>query len=291
MKLIVGMHGLGDNIYQRAVVREMGPVHLVTSWPQFYQDLPNVQCLRAETGLRTQRKNIRRGWKWSEPLNHYDGHLYIGYDGLPGTILERFLHKAGQDPHRPLTFDMPRLSKYVQPPTPYVVVRPATVRKEWPAAARNPDPMYLVHAARAAKAAGYRVICIADLLDGSEEAAGILPPYDTGYIYGELPVEQVMGLVQDAAGVIGGVGWLLPAALAYRVPMLCIWGGWGTPNGPQRVLDPRLDVSKLVQAVPDAFCMCNDRDHLCNKTINDFERYVDEFLRHAGSSASASVAP
>ena len=100
-----------------------------------------------------------------------------------------------------------------------------------------------------------------------------------------------MGLVQDAAGVIGGVGWLLPAALAYRVPMLCIWGGWGTPNGPQRVLDPRLDVSKLVQAVPDAFCMCNDRDHLCNKTINDFERYVDEFLRHAGSSASASVAP
>ena len=59
MKSLVvhGMHGMGDNLYQRAVIRQVGPVFLHTPWPQLYADIPNVTCLKTGTRLRTQAKN------------------------------------------------------------------------------------------------------------------------------------------------------------------------------------------------------------------------------------------
>lgn len=280
---VTGMFGLGDNIYQRAVVRDMGPVHLVTPWPQLYKDLPLVECLPATTVLRTQNKNVRRGWPWGAPLHRYAaGKVRVGYDGADGTMLERFIHYAKLPPGRPVRFDLPSFGSITTMlDRPYVVVRPATIRTEWPASSRNPDPHYIAQAAQAAQVAGYAVVCVADIEEGVEDLVGMPPPADIAALHGEFDVDSLMGLVQHAAGVIGGVGWLLPAALAYRTPMLCIWGGWGTMNGPARVLDERIDSSALVQAIPDAFCMCNDRDHHCDKAISNFRRHVDEFLELA----------
>jgi hypothetical protein len=293
LRHVTGMFGLGDNIYQRAVVREMGPVHLVTAWPQLYRDLPNVECLPASTVLRTQHKNVLRGWPWAHVQRRYAGRLRIGYDGQAGTILDRFLHSARLQPGRHITFDLPDLAgpfRIAPVDRPYVLVRPATVRQEWPAASRNPNPIYITHAARAAQMAGYAVILVADLQEGEEEAVGLLPPADIVAIRGEFELPALMGLVQHAAGVIGGVGWLLPAALAYRTPMLCIWGGWGHTNGPQRVLDPRISTEHLVQAIPDNLCMCNDRDHKCDKTISNFRSHIDEFLGLASAAATRLAA-
>lgn len=277
MKTITGMYGLGDNIYQRAVVREMGPVALVTAWPQLYQDLPDVKCLPARTTLRTQAKNVRE-YDWHGMVPQGLRGQRIGYDGK-GTILQSLLTSAGLGHLQELTFDLPFYGAFLGMRK-YVVVRPATVRKEWPAASRNPDTIYIAHATQQARLAGYRVIVVADLQDGEEWLVDDLPPHDLAYLRGELPIDKLLGLVAGASGVIGGVGWLLPAAMAYRVPMLLLYGGWGMMNGPQRVLDPRIDSSTVVQVMPTNFCMCNDRDHLCDKTISltNLRRNIDVFL-------------
>lgn len=273
--ILQGMYGLGDNLYQRAVIREMGAVDLITPWPQLYVDLP-VRCIRPRTDLRTQAKNAARpdlAPMWS-PSPAGERVKRIGY-GADGSILASFCRSAGIAPAH---LDMGG------PPTPpvgiepYVVVRPATVRREWRADARNPDPKYLAEAAAAVREAGYTVISVADLSPGAEWALDPLPPADIVYHSGELTVEYLLALVAGAAGVIGGVGWLLPAALAYRVPMLLVYGGWGKSNGPQRIFDPRVDRSMITEAKPDNFCMCDDRAHSCNKNIGGFHVALGKFV-------------
>ena len=60
----LGMHGLGDNIYQRAHVRQAvangSEIYLTTPWPQLYADLPGVRCVRPNSHLRTQAKNEKQ---------------------------------------------------------------------------------------------------------------------------------------------------------------------------------------------------------------------------------------
>src|ERR1700712_3158760 len=101
----------------------------------------------------------------------------------------------------PGEFDLPPL-----PPSlvegRYVVVRPATVRSEWRADTRNPDPNYIAIAALYVKQLGYQVISVADLQDGQEWALEPLPYADVRYHKGELPVEQLLALIKGAAAVI-----------------------------------------------------------------------------------------
>lgn len=266
-----GMLGLGDNLYQRAVVRELGEVYLVTSWPQIYAGLP-VHCVRPATRLRTQIKNARRDdlpWAQADRAARWRP---IGYDAR-GTLLDSLLRSVGLTRER-VIFDGPPVSPVRAGR--YVVIRPATLRQEWRADARNPDPAYLVRAAKALRP-DYTIISIADLAPGQEWAVEPLPDADERYHKGEINAEGLLALVAHAAGVIGGVGWLLPAALAYRRPMLLIHGGWGHSNGPQRIFDPRIDDRHVVQATPDPYCVCNDKFHACPKTIPDFDRRLDAF--------------
>jgi hypothetical protein len=275
------MQGLGDNIYQRAVLREVAePVYLSTSWPQLYSDLPNVHPLRPETMLRTQLKNIKaiepRLWSVPPTLRH-KARMTLHYVNRPGSMLSALEAELGV---RARTFDLPPF-RMTLVGRPYVVVRPATVRAEWRADARNPDPAYLA-AATAIASKHFTVISVADLSPNREWALDPLPRADITYHSGELSLEALMGLVRGAAGVIGGVGWLVPAAIAYKVPMLLVYGGWGRDNGPARILDPAMDTSVLTQVLPDNFCTCDRRDHACDKRIGDFDvharNWVDRLL-------------
>jgi len=133
LRLLSGMLGLGDNIYQRAVVRELGAVHLVTSWPQLYADLPGVRCVRPTTRLRTQSKNAARDDLTWSTVSRGTAPRRIGYDGRD-TILASLMRSAGIAPAR-VTFDGPPVEAREGR---YILVRPATVRTEWPAASRNP---------------------------------------------------------------------------------------------------------------------------------------------------------
>lgn len=269
------MQGLGDNFYQRAVVRELirqrGPISLVTPWPQLYADL-DVQCVRPVSKLRTQRKNFQRDdLNFTPAPNCYA--QPIGYSPYGGSMLQSMLTSAGINADR-VDFTGPAVRPLKK--RPYMVVRPGTVRHEWLAAARNPRPEYLCAAVEALRSE-YDIVSVADLQQGEEYAIEPLPYGDETFHRGELQLESLLALVDGAAGVIGGVGWLFPAAVAYQTPMLLVYGGWGTPNGAHRIMDARMDTSRIVQAVPDSFCMCDDRFHDCDKRISTLDQHIEEF--------------
>lgn len=261
--LIPGMRGLGDCIYQRAFLSQLaGPVYLETPWPELYRDLPHVRPVRAHTTLRTQSKNIARQSAWAEPppgLRMMPRVAY-GQDGIFRGMRRAFGVEPG-----PLTlpdFPSPHSGRYA-------LVRPVTVRAEWRADARNPRPEYVAEAAAELQRRGVTVISVADLEDGAEWPVGELPPADIRYHAGELDVAQLLGLLRGAAVVVGGIGWIVPAAIAAHVHAWIVCGGQGGYNSPQRITDPSMLLDRVRFAVPDRFCGCIHRDHSCDKRISN----------------------
>jgi hypothetical protein len=272
--IIHSMKGLGDNVYQRAFIKALPkPVYLDTPWPEIYAGIEGVHFIRPQTTLRTQAKNIARHNSWTmPPTRQPTRQIHYGTEGIIPGMTACFGVAPG-------AFDLPPL-----PPSPeqgkYVVVRPATVRSEWRADTRNPDPEYIYRAAWEARLAGYRVISVADLQEGQEWLVGCAPfPADVEYHKGELPVEQLLSLVANAAAVIGGIGWLVPAAIAAKVPALIICGGQGGYNAPE-LITPK-GQSNITFAVPDNFCRCRLKQHNCDKRISDYDSKLTDWAgRH-----------
>lgn len=274
MFIVNSMRGLGDNIYQRAFVKALnGPVYLDTPWPELYRDLPDVHFVRPDTKLRTQSKNIAKQAAWQTRPRH-GSVLTIRY-GLEGIIPGmRMSFRV-----RPAAFDLPDFG-----PSPvsgkYVVMRPVTVRSEWRADTRNPDPWYTAQAAACAMLRGYKVVSVADLEDGKEWLVDDWKySADIEYHRGELDVSQLMALIQGASAVIGGIGWIVPACLAAKVPAWVVCGGQGGYNSPELICP---EGSTVTFSVPDNFCRCRLKEHNCDKRISnhaaDFTRWADEHL-------------
>lgn len=259
---IKGMMGLGDSIYARAFVKRYPGAYLETCWPQLYRDL-DVKFVRPDTQLRTQAKNLQRGYEWHAPAGGPQLRIAYGRDSIIQGLRKAFRCAPGE-------FDLPDFG-----PSPvagrYVLVRPATVRTEWRADTRNPDPQYIASASAEMRRRGYRVVSVADLENGKEWALEPLPPADIRFHQGELPVEQLLALLQHADAVIGGIGWIVPAAIAAQVPAWIICGGQGGFNSPEHITDACMDLSRISFAVPDNFCRCTLKQHTCDKRIADHD--------------------
>ncbi len=256
------MMGLGDGIFQRAFVKSYPGAYLETPWPELYSDL-DVKCVRPDTQLRTQAKNIGRHSQWHAPAS--GGMLRIAYHREPIVQGMRKCFRVN-----PKEFDLP---DFGSPPVEgrYVMVRPATVRAEWRADTRNPLPEYIASASAEIRRRGWKVVSVADLEEGKEWALGELPPADMRFHRGELRVTQLLSLLQHADAVIGGIGWIVPAAIAAKVPAWIICGGQGGFNSPEHITDPVMDLSRIAFAVPDNFCRCTLKQHTCDKRIADHD--------------------
>lgn len=270
---INSMRGLGDNIYQRAFVKALqGPVYIDTPWPELYKDIHDIHFVRPDTKLRTQSKNIARQPAWQVRPRH-GRNLSIRYDS--NGIIRGMRMAFGINP---ADFDLPDFG-----PSPvagkYVVVRPVTVRAEWRADTRNPDPEYIAYTSWYAHTLGYKVVSVADLEDGKEWMVGAAPWADVEYHRGELNVSQLMALIQGASAVIGGIGWIVPACLAAKVPAWVVCGGQGGFNAPELICP---EGSTVTFSVPDNFCRCKLKEHNCDKRISnhapDFTRWADKHL-------------
>lgn len=273
MPLVNSMAGLGDNLYQLAFVDQLErPIYINTPWPQLYSEITDIHFVRPDTRLRTQKKNVDRLQNWEVAPRGLPV-LQIAYagEGIPQGMTRRFgkpfgVFKVPSFPWRPTA-------------KPYVLIRPATVRAEWRADARNPDPSYLFEACEAAKRRGYLTVLVADLEDGKEWAVGELPKADINYLSGELSVTELLGAAEGAAALIGGIGWIVPAALAMQKKAWVVCGGQGGFNAPELIAPPN-DVITFV--VPNNFCRCRLRDHSCDKRISDYDsklaQWADRFL-------------
>lgn len=278
------MQGLGDTIYSRpfikAAVARGADIWLKTAWPQLFSDLPQVKCVSpGNIGLRTQHKNINlaaslglykqapRGVRWE----HWH---YVSRPNM--SISAALNHGLPIGEGGDWRLDLPAFQFERRTRMPYIVVRPCTVRSEWRADNRNPLPEYIQRAVEPL-IDDYVIVSVADLSPGHEWAVEPVPYADDRFHDGQLSVVELLAMVQNAAAIISPVGWAVPAALAARKPLLCIGGGQGYNNSPQRLVDPRIDTGLIHWALPDNYCQCKTWTHPCNRVISNFDRHIKEW--------------
>ncbi len=289
MKVLDGYAGLGDNIYQRPLVRAVcereDEVFLMTPWPQIYKDIPRLKFIKPKIPWRTQNKNIQVVDEniWSPTPKYSEEHIirlhYTVDDMHRGNMLQAFENKMPLNDGQRLVFDLPKFDKCpVKTTKPICVVRPVTHRREWFSPARSPLPGYVHWVSQQFRVMGYHVVSVADLEKDKEWMEEPAPYYDVAFHKGELGVEELLSLIQSASVVVGGVGWIVPASIAANVPLFIIFGGNGRLNALMKIVDPRMDLSKVGWALPDAFCRCDDIIHDCNKRISKLPEYFYDFL-------------
>lgn len=270
---INGMHGLGDNIYMRAFVRQFPGAYVATPWPELYSDL-DVRCVRPLTTLRTQVKNLKRtDYEWHPAPKIVKRAIQVRYRG---PILEAMSALFGVSP----VFDLPDFPTPLVSDKPIALIRPPTVRKEWPNPARNPKGEYIAQAARMLRRRGYFVVSVADIEPGQEWLDGPLPEADVYIHDGRLSVAELLGLFRYARVAVGGVGWIVPASLATRTPLYCVLGGNGGYNAPEIIASrDYVNADHIEFAEPTLFCRCRDNLHNCKKDIHgfapNFSRWLD----------------
>lgn len=287
-KLFVkGMWGLGDNVYQRPFVRkllEQYEVWLETPWPEVYEGLEgSLHFVRGSRNLRTQNKNMQGKTCW-EPVPPGTPMRQIGYRlSDPTSNMIREMGSSFDLAGRTLPMDLPTTEPWKET-KPYALVRPVTLRKEWSNPARNPNPEYIFQAATRLMET-HHVISIADVAPPYEEFVGTPPPAHEYYNHGELGVKELFAAVAGADIVVGGVGWLVPFAIAAKVRGAIILGGQGGYNSPEKITHPNW-THNLTFFTPESYCKCSLMKHDCPKEIKDFSERFDSFLKATVSSGT-----
>lgn len=294
--IVRGMHGLGDNLHQRAIVRQFMERHhvwLETPWPCVYHDLvgERLTLLSKGSALRTQAKNARReAARFSRRMPPAGARtLQISY--APelvrrcGSVLGAMAATCGV---ATADFSLPvpqawrdRAAVWLarwQPPKPLLIYRPLVERSEWGGcAARNPD-----HAAYAALVESVRdrffVVSLADLQPGAEWMVGQHVRGDVELHRGELDFETIAALTADAALVISSPGFAVVLAQAVGTPVCAVFGGYenGSSFMSGALLAPYLAIEPITP------CNCFSHRHDCQKAIDlpaaleRLSRFVDE---------------
>lgn len=286
--LIHAPWGLGDSLYIRPVIIDAAlqrSVYLETPWPELYADLP-VQFVRGEKGLRLQMRNVYRqkASLWVEPPAGIE-EVALGYGPIELQTSNVFTAMASKMPMpmvRDPVWDLPDLGECPLDTdgAPLAVIRPVLRRLEWDNEARNPLPEYVAEIAGDLKARGFATVVICDLqVDREILDNGVMPPCNLALTRGEMDTRQLLATIRDAAVVVGGVGWIVPAAISLGTPTFVALGGNGGMNAPNRLIDCRMDAQMLGFAMPDQFCQCMDMRHACDKQNSNLMAQWRRFSR------------
>lgn len=245
MILIEGMHGLGDNLHQRAIMRQLMKHHnevwLISPWFSVYHDLVaqglNVQ--RKISSLRTQHKNSRREANLFKraPLNlrrarkvWYAPNKVRECGGVLPAMMASFPECAASqaDFRLPVPADWidaaQRLIATYETTKPIMIYRPLNERTEWLGCrARNPD-----HAAYYQLLLAIRehffTVSVADFEAGKEWQVGFDIKADIEYHKGELSFEMLAGMWRLADLVVSAPGFALVLAQAVETPAIGVFG-------------------------------------------------------------------
>ena len=282
---IRGMWGLGDNIYQRPFVRAAASryrVFLDTPWPELYSDM-DIRFVRGDRPLRTQMRNLNRQPhdRWSSIPS--GARMRTLRYGIPAKPIPQYIEASLPLDGQPFVFDLPDFgAARVSSERPIAVIRPATTRREWFNSSRNPSPEYIAQAAEWLMPT-HHVVVVADLQDGAETLIGAMPPHHEVFARGELLMTEMLTLCRQADVIVGGVGWIVPASVALRTKLFLILGGMGAANSPERILDPRMDASRVFVAKPDRYCTCSQMVHQCDKRITNFRSHFETYATSIGT--------
>lgn len=249
------MHGMGDCLHQRAVVRHWGQtrdVWLETSWPSIYHDL-DVRLKRRPVGLRTQSKNAAR------EVDKFDGRdiprgipeLRPSYSGASvmncksQTVLEAMCN-ATNTPYDQADYRLPvpdqwfhnlnrssAFARWQESGKPLLVYRPLVARPEWRGSvARNADPISYAHLTASIREEFF-VISIADLEPGKEWIVGPELIADVEFHQGQLTFNDLAALFKAADLVMTSSGFAAILAPAVGTAVFNVVGGYENPGALQ----------------------------------------------------------
>jgi hypothetical protein len=277
---IAGMHGLGDGLHQRAIVREFlarGPVWLETPWPCLYRDMPDLHLVGKGSSLRTQAKNAMREVSrfTSAPVPLDARPVRVWYTPAAvrraGSVLEAMAQGCGV-PAGDFRFPVPpawrrRAADLVAGwrfAKPIMIYRPLVERQEWGGCrARNPDHEAYGRLFDSIRDR-YFVVSVADLEPGQEWTVGRQIEADIEFHRGELDIELLAGLMAFSSLVYSSPGFAVVLAQAIGTPAVSVFGGyedsrsfsWGARYSPYLGIDP---------IEP---CQCFSHSHACKKAID-----------------------
>lgn len=240
--LLQGMHGLGDNLHQRAVIRQLMQrydVTLESSWVAPYYDLieQGLKVVHKPTTLRTQTKNAKREaglFHKAKPQNVRTRKVWYAPREVrsAGGVLAAMCRNCDVSYDR-ADFRLPIKPEWIAAarnavPTdrPILVYRPLVERTEWNGcAARNPD-----HDAYDALFESIRdrfhVVSVADLVPDVEWVTSQPVVADQEFHHGELPFETLAGLFSIAAMAYTAPGFAVILAQAVGCPVAAVFGSY-----------------------------------------------------------------
>jgi hypothetical protein len=283
---------LGDSIYVRPLIAAAAlkrDLYVETPWPEFYADL-TITPQYGTRMLRTQMRSVIRQPHeiWGQPPPGGTPIVALGYG--PEELRRGDVYTAMADKLAPYcvarapNWDLPEMgeSPIDTEGAPLAVIRPVTRRLEWDNAARNPLPEYISWIAGDLMERGYAVAVVCDLHVGEEWLLGEMPPHHVAFTNGEMTTSQLLATVRDAAVVVGGVGWIVPAGIALQTPTFVVLGGNGGMNRPAALLNKKMRTDRIGFASPPLQCMCIDMEHVCDKTISDLPEQWSSWARSTG---------
>ncbi len=240
--LVRGMHGLGDNLHQRAILRQLmrdREVFLESSWVSPYHDLigPKLHIVRKATRLRTQSKNAQREASsfWNKPIPRCCEAMQIWYEPREVRAQKSVLGamcRAMRTDYATADFRLPVPSAWKESAwaaignvtKPIMVYRPLVERTEWSGcAARNPDHAAYAHLYRALRERFF-VVSIADLVPGVEWIVGDDVETDLRFHAGELGFETIAGLISIASLTFCSPGFAVILSQAVETPVISVFG-------------------------------------------------------------------
>jgi predicted O-methyltransferase YrrM len=284
--LIQGMHGMGDNLHQRGLVRLLladgDNLFLETPWPSLYHDLvgPRLRLVNKRSVLRTQAKNAireRAAYRSVGPLPRGTMIQRVWYSAeevrKQGSVFAAMISNANRDPASadfriPVPEAWQRKAQTIiaqwNTDKPIMFLRPLVERTEWKGcAARNPDPL-AYRALYESICEQFFVVSIADLVPGKEWIWGPKLQADIEYHAGEFEVEVLLALAQASSLVFASPGFATIMAEAVGTPSVCVFGGYENASsfsGGARFA-PYLGID------PINSCQCFSHNHNCDKRID-----------------------
>jgi hypothetical protein len=287
--LVKTMTGIGDAFAARptlmAIARKYGKeVFVETPWPEVFADIigehnfvkpqPNIECARRNIA-ETETPWHCGGVAGEKIQLSYS--LYPRCDSIPVQIANsarRFISAANVDwddffvreSRLGETNEFKRIG----------VFRQATVRREYRNAARNPEEGVIPNIYAGIKQnVGLTMIHINDCRH--DETMLEAPLGDIQAVRGEFGFAALLELVSRARLALTPVSWLAWAAACYRVPTLCVMGGF---CGADTIFGQLLEAVKTGSAQDSRFrllnaqqpCNCFDKDHdACTKYIDSVD--------------------
>lgn len=269
---IRGMHGIGDNLHQRAVIRLLKETHNVTlesSWHSLYHDLldEDFRVCGRTVNLRTQQKNAQREahlFAPTPPHHHVPGVSVIRYvtstinQTTSGTITEAMLRSIGLGQHfMRADFRLPLKDEWLAEadrimgewPTggkPVMIYRPLLARPEWMGSqVRNANTAQYQEMAEMLHEK-YFIVSVADLEPTKEWIVGPEFAADMKYHGGEFVFEILAAIFQRADLIFTSGGFAAILGPAVETPTISMLGGYepaswcadGAKFSPYLVIEP-----------------------------------------------------